>query len=208
LKDRGEQMKYLNLASAIVVSLALTSCTKPIEPPNLMTAAQHQSGVIEGSGTAGFAGITDRIAALPQDVYAGTDYHIAEAINNQGGPSKGIKVVLRGAALSYMSSPKDAFVDSSQTQNGSTTELGHEELQFTEDAAGGLVATAKNLPYQRDLRLLMTMTGLQNGDGDLQIFIYPLDKKGKTNASFTKRLRCLSETDQRVNEDHSLDVPE
>jgi hypothetical protein len=173
----------------------LSSCTKPPDAPNLMTAQQHQSGVIEGAGSSGYAGITERIAALPQDVYEGTDVQFVDAISNQGAPSKGIKIVIKGPALEFMSAPKHASLESSEDSGGHSSTMAKTDLNFAEDGSGGLIAIAKTLPYQKDLRLLMTMTGVRNGDGELKIFVYPTDKKGKTTAIFSKHLRCLSASD-------------
>src|SRR5579884_1083863 len=81
-------------------SFVLSACTKAVQPPSLVTLQEHQSGQVEAAGTGAYSNIVDRLSSMTVNLYPGSNTQIADSIANEGGPSKGVRVVLKGKALS------------------------------------------------------------------------------------------------------------
>lgn len=186
------------LFTFLLVALATASCTKPETPPDLKTSMRDQAGIVENVGGAGYSGIMERLGAISQDVYSGTDVAVADSFINRGSPSKGLKIVLKGNALALLSAPKDAFIESSKDEKGKTLPVDKATLTFVASGNNALVATVPDFKFEKEIRLMMQLTGQHNGQGDLQIFAYPLDKKGKTSVVFTKHYRVLDENEMNA----------
>lgn len=190
--------KQSPLVTFCLVALATSSCTKPETPPDLMTSMHDQAGHVESVGASGYSGIMERLAAVSQDVYSGTDVAVADSFINRGSPSKGLKIVLKGNALALLSGPKDAFLESSKYEQGKQLPVDKATLTFAPSGRDALVATVPNFKFEKEIRLMMQLTGEHNGQGDLQIYAYPLDKNGKTAVVFTKHYRVLDENEMNA----------
>lgn len=174
----------------------LSACSKPLQPPSLVPMHEQQAARVEGSGAGAYSGIMDRLSTMTVNLYPGSNTQIVDSIANQGSPSKGVKVVLKGDALTFMSAPGTAVIRSIEyNDKGETQQTGQEELKFTDDGAGGLEATAPNFAYKRELQLLLQITAARGGEGDLKVFVTPMDKEGKSTVVESKHYRVLSEND-------------
>ena len=178
----------------VVVLLSGCSAAHEAEGPILISFADQQrariSPAVKGDT---YDSVADKLAALPQDVYGGSNVFISDVVLNNGKASKGIKVLLKGSALSdgLLGSPTGAsavgmFEDKSQPNT-------EHKITF-EDTKAGLVAEDRDLPYGSKITINVTLPAVRGGNGDVQVYVYPLDKHGQTSAVMGHNYRVLSET--------------
>jgi hypothetical protein len=186
-------------AAAILIVLLLCGCSasKHASGPSLVSYADQQRARISPAANSGtYDSIADRLANLPQEVYAGSNMVFNETILNTGSPSKGLKILVKGSALS------DGLFDppSQASVQGIFEDKSHPDVDRTLDfksSAAGLLATDDDLAYGSRISLNITFPAVRGGNGDVQVYVYPLEKGGQSSAVITHTYKVLSETSER-----------
>lgn len=180
-----------------IICLLLCGCSalNQAKGPVLVSYSDQQRATISPAVQGNtYESIADRLANLPQEVYAGSNVYLSETVLNNGSPSKGIRILLKGSTISdglfdtpQQASAKGIFADKSQASVEHDLEL--------KPTAVGLQATDADLPYGSKLDINITLPAVRGGNGDLQLYVYPLDPNGRTSAVITHNYKILSETD-------------
>jgi hypothetical protein len=188
---------------ACLSTLVVAGCAAVVGPkgPKLISFADRQRATIEPAMTTNniYGSIADRLQALPQDVYQGTDLSLNEAILNDGAPSKGVRFTVKGSAVSsgMLGLPKTAEIKGVMAKDKETSPV---PIEFKADTTGGWQACVPDIEYGTQMQVNMIMPAVHGGTGDLQLFVYPLDKNGSSAAVITHIYRILDERDVPSNE--------
>jgi hypothetical protein len=197
----NELMSGKSLLLVLCLSTYLLSgCSNPpsAKGPILISFSDRQRAKIEPNVQGNtFGSIADRLSALPIEVYAGNNLPISEVILNDGLASKGVRLTVKGTAIrdGLLDMPKQASV------RGEFTDKKHADVErsinFVADKNAGWQATVDDLPYGSQLEINMLAPAVKGGEGDLQIFVYPLARNGQSSATVTHIYKVLSEQEGR-----------
>jgi hypothetical protein len=198
--------RRLHLAAMAGVALLLISGCGAAGPkgPKLVSFADRQRATIEPAMNSGtYGSIADRLEALPQDAYQGTDVVVSETILNDGAPSQGIRLTVKGSAVAsgMLGLPTKAEI-AGQLAGGKQSQV--LPIEFAADTTGGWQASIPEIKYAKTLEITMILPAAHGGHGDLQLFVYPLDKNGLGSATVAHNYRVL---DERDTPDNAMQVP-
>jgi hypothetical protein len=142
-----------------------------------------------------FGNIADRVNTAAQQVYVGTEVTFRDSILNEGAPSKGVRIVIKGSAFAdnILGAPTRVFASASNPDG--TGVAAENQLDLVADGSGGFNAKAE-MPITNSVNVSVTAPALRGGEGKVQILVYPLESSGTSQASFDHSFNALSETDE------------
>ncbi len=173
----------LLVISMLVISGCSSAPPTPKAPVFVSFGAEQRTRVEPASDQ--FGKITDKLAAIPQEAYSGTDVNLNDTVVNTGASSKGIRVMLKGPAfteglLGGPTSVSAIALDSAGTAQGSKV-----EVVMAPDGNEGYIGTVEDMPYTKQINITVTTPAKKGGTGEAQMFVYPLDKAGSSSAGFS-----------------------
>jgi len=187
--------RCIGIVAVTIVMLAGCSSQPAVKGPKLISYADRQRSRIEPAvNTGAYGSIADKLSALPQDVYTGTDLTIIETVLNEGKPSKGIRLTVKGkvVAAGMIGLPKQATISATVGEKGQVSKA---PIEFYADSTGGWQASVPEIEYGSDITVYLVTPALKGGEGDIQIFVYPMDRNGQSTAVITHNYRVLDAGD-------------
>jgi hypothetical protein len=197
VENIGALRRCVGIIAVTIVMLTGCSSEPAVKGPKLISYADRQRSRIEPAvNTGAYGSIADKLSALAQDVYTGTDLTISETILNEGKPSKGIRLTVKGKVVStgMIGLPKQATVSGSFVDHGAQP-ANKRPIEFYADSTGGWQASVPDIEYGSQVDLFIVAPALKGGEGDIQIFVYPMDKNGQSSAIVTHNYRVLDAGD-------------
>lgn len=174
------------LAGIVATTFAITACGTKKQTddahPKLVAYGAAQSAQLEPVAN-GFVDISQRITALPQQGYVGTTLSFNDTVVNQGAPSKGLRVVLKGDAFvsGKLGEPSSAILTAlGKTESDPRTQM---PLSFSESSDGSYIAES-DVAYLENVNIAITAPIKHGGETEAVMMVYPLDKAGSTAAGF------------------------
>jgi hypothetical protein len=183
--------KLATVAASVALLAACSSAPKATGPKLISFTDRQRSRIETASNNNTYGSIADRIGNLPQDLYAGTELAVSETILNEGLPSKGLRFTVKGAAVSdgMIGLPTEASVAGYTDEKDTAPNV--QPVSFYADTTGGWQGTAPDVKYGSQIIVSFKSQVKKNGEGDIQMFIYPLDSKGQSSAAITHNYRVL-----------------
>lgn len=183
--------------TALLCLITLVGCTTHTRPevkgPSLISYQdQQRKRVNVAAGGSAYDQIADRLQALAQDVYAGNDAVMVAMVMNEGKPSRGLRFILKGSAIEagLIGAPPKITIKSLESgEKGGT--LAEEELALTGDPSSGFEASDPDFPYQSQVSVSAILPALKGGQGDVDLYVFPLDPRGQSSAVFKQSFRVL-----------------
>lgn len=177
--------------------LLITSCSSaPPAPkaPVFVTFGADQSGRMGAAGE-GVGQVTDKLAAIPQEAYNGTDVSLVDTVVNKGAASKGIRVMLKGPAFSEGLLGDPTAVSATALDAEGTAQGSKVEIAVAPDGSGGFIGSLPDFPFTKQLNITVVAPAKKGGTGEAQLYVYPLDKAGSSSAGFSHLLTVRSDSD-------------
>lgn len=185
------------LLGALLILLSVTGCARRTGPeargPSLISYQDQQRKRVDvAAGGNAYDQISDRLSSLAQDVYVGNDAVMVSMVMNEGKPSKGLRIILKGSAIEggLLGSPTKVLVKSLQ-DSGKNNVLMEEEMPLTGDSSSGLEATDSEFRYQSQVSISTILPALKGGQGEVSLYVFPLDSNGESSAVFKQKFRVL-----------------
>lgn len=195
-------MRSFRLLSILITAgvFGLHGCSsEPAKPkyPVFYSYGERQKARIEPVSNS-FSNISDRLAAVNQQVYAGTDTTVSDTVENGGAGSKGIRVVLKGSALEdkLFGAPTRALATTPKEKgSGNAAEI---DFEMTPDGTGGYSGNV-DIPFSSTINVAVILPAKKGGTGEVRMYVYPANKQGSSSAVFTHPFQVLSESDGTEN---------
>jgi hypothetical protein len=229
-------LRSLKLTSLVLLLMpALTSCAPkaPVEdpvvkPPSLTTTEAHSKKMTDkmsgnsGNPFAAMANLSEIMSDLVggggaigrETARVGKNVKIVETVVNEGGPSEGLRFVIRGKALTsaVVGPPKKATITSYEAPPKATgmlmpsmaepKVLATEELvNFVPAANGAWAGNLPKFPFQSRVNISISLPGQQEGTGDIQLDVYPADPQGTTRANFVEHVSVYDPVKRKNDEE-------
>jgi hypothetical protein len=194
----GVAMRVKILAVAMLCMLAAAGCssTPAAKGPVLVSFSERQRSriepVVQGKT---YTSIADKLRDLPNEAYAGQDIALSETIMNEGQPSKGVRLIFNGTAVTdgFVGAPKEATV------KGVFTDKKHPDVEqsaeFAPAPGGGWMATLPELPYGAQIDVNIIAPAAKGGNGNIQLLVQPTDPKGTSSVVISHNYKILDERD-------------
>lgn len=183
----------LRMAALSLIVIAFSGCSSgPPKPkyPAFVSYTDRQKARVD-AGNSQFGNITERLAAIGQEVYAKTEFQQVDTVLNDGPPSQGAKILITGSALS------DGLVKLEWGRvvalNDDESEGQHMDLNFTAESNGSYTATPE-ISYKGKFNVITDYrASKKSGEGDIKVFVSPTDSHAISSANFTHNYKVLSQ---------------
>jgi hypothetical protein len=194
------------LVATVVIALSIAGCAGKNEPqyngPHLVSFADAKRAKIGtasgGNGT--YANMMDRLDSLAQDVYVPNRATVSDTIVNQGKASKGVRVTIKGTALDQglLGAPETLELTGATRDSAGKENYASVTLNVEGNAQSGYKAEAPDFAYGKEFRLALILPTAKGGEGELDIFVYPMDTKGETTCIIRRKFNVLSDGSEAV----------
>lgn len=186
--------------ATVVIAVCIAGCAGKNEPqfagPHLVSFADAKRTKIGtasgGNGT--YSNMMDRLDNLSQDVYLPNRATVSDTIVNQGKPSKGVRVTIKGSAVEQgLIGLPESLALTATTKSSRGENIDSVVLNVEGDSHSGYKAEAPDFAYGKDFRLSLIAPTTKGGQGELDIFVYPLDTKGETSCIIRRKFNVLND---------------
>ena len=191
--------------ATVFIATSIAGCAgkneQQFDGPHLVSFADAKRTKIGtasgGNGT--YSNMMDRLDNLAQDVYLPNRATVSDTIINQGKPSKGVRVTIKGSAVEQgLIGLPESLELTSTSKSASGESIEAVTLNVEGDSRSGYKAEAPNFAYSKDFRIALIAPTTKGGEGELDIFVYPIDTKGETSCIIRRKFNVLSDGSEAV----------